>query len=305
MRPRDMAEYARLDNALTLYEAQFGTMPGLVSPVSRTVFLEQILESLHRVNYARRLATNQWHSCFADPADLRFDPLKAAVLRKNANEFLDACWLVFLATHFGKHRAGEWLLPRLVYGRLGQSPNWDWNAVSTDPVGFQAWISSSPAAIRAAGSTSGFGNHRRYESLENSGLVATTYVTWVHQMGPLLSPHSFSLQLGVPEQRDLFDQLYRAMRIHVLRFGRLATFDFLAMLGKLELVQIEPGLAYLSDASGPRKGALAVFGSGLRPTGLEERLARLDLHLSVGMQVLEDALCNWQKSPNTFVRFRG
>jgi len=27
--------------------------------------------------------------------------------------------------------------------------------------------------------------------------------------------------------------------------------------------------------------------------------------LNVGMQVLEDSLCNWQKSPRQFVHFRG
>ena len=31
----------------------------------------------------------------------------------------------------------------------------------------------------------------------------------------------------------------------------------------------------------------------------------LDLRLQVGMQVFEDALCNWQKSPVHFEHFRG
>jgi hypothetical protein len=34
-------------------------------------------------------------------------------------------------------------------------------------------------------------------------------------------------------------------------------------------------------------------------------LIELDADLKVGMQVLEDALCNWQKSPAHFERFRG
>jgi hypothetical protein len=38
---------------------------------------------------------------------------------------------------------------------------------------------------------------------------------------------------------------------------------------------------------------------------LEEWLVQLGAGLGVGMQVLEDALCNWQKSPVQFKRFRG
>jgi len=30
-----------------------------------------------------------------------------------------------------------------------------------------------------------------------------------------------------------------------------------------------------------------------------------ELQIPMGMQVLEDALCNWQKSPDLFVPFRG
>ena len=36
---------------------------------------------------------------------------------------------------------------------------------------------------------------------------------------------------------------------------------------------------------------------------LVELEAALGLHM--GMQILEDALCNWQKSPDVLVRFRG
>jgi hypothetical protein len=95
----------------------------------------------------------------------------------------------------------------------------------------------------------------------------------------------------------------------VKRFGRLATFDFLAMLGKLGVAPIEPGSAYLAEATGPLKGAkLLVFGdteAKADPQHLEEILDALDVELKVGKQVLEDALCNWQKTPERFVLFRG
>jgi hypothetical protein len=38
---------------------------------------------------------------------------------------------------------------------------------------------------------------------------------------------------------------------------------------------------------------------------LEDWLLELDATLGVGMQVMEDSLCNWQKSPIRFKHFRG
>jgi hypothetical protein len=51
----------------------------------------------------------------------------------------------------------------------------------------------------------------------------------------------------------LFDAAYDSLTIE--RFGRLAKFDFLALLGRLDLAPIAPGSAYLSGATGPLRGA--------------------------------------------------
>ena len=45
--------------------------------------------------------------------------------------------------------------------------------------------------------------------------------------------------------------------------------------------------------------------TSIGPADLDAWLIALDSDLDVGMQVLEDALCNWQKSPREFVPFRG
>ncbi|WP_241150495.1 hypothetical protein, partial [Pseudomonas viridiflava] len=63
------------------------------------------------------------------------------------------------------------------------------------------------------------------------------------------------------------------------------------------------------QATGPVKGARLLFGgktsAGISARELETKIQQLDSELGVGMQVIEDALCNWQKSPGRFVRFRG
>ena len=65
----------------------------------------------------------------------------------------------------------------------------------------------------------------------------------------------------------------------------------------------------MAEATGPIKGARLLFGgtttANMSAVILEQKIQTLDAALGVGMQVIEDALCNWQKSPGNFVRFRG
>ena len=92
----------------------------------------------------------------------------------------------------------------------------------------------------------------------------------------------------------------------VASFGRVARFDYLTMIGKLGIADISPGSTYLSGSTGPLLGARLLFGnSTLSHSVLNSYLNDLGMHINVGMQVLEDALCNWQKSPDVFKPFRG
>src|SRR5437773_11418448 len=53
-----------------------------------------------------------------------------------------------------------------------------------------------------------------------------------------------------------------------------------------------------------KRGACTT-GASLTSKSADAIMSRLGACLGVGMQVLEDALCNWQKSPDTFKPFRG
>src|SRR6202011_1828724 len=113
-----------------------------------------------------------------DPSNSDFDPLRAAVLRNRAGDIDDACWLVFLATHFGRHRSTSWNLVRAIYGSLGEAEMWDWEQASQDPGGLRKWVHQHRDELRAAGK---FGNHRKYESLRNdaqggTGAVLASYI---------------------------------------------------------------------------------------------------------------------------------
>jgi hypothetical protein len=167
-----------------------------------------------------------------------------------------------------------------------------------------AWLQQNKNQIGG-----GFGNHRKRESLNDAftGKTIESYVKWV---GPDRSHAKLVGELvrtGGNHPHSIFDHFYNSMRVH--RFGRLGKFDFLSLVGRLGLAPIKPGAAYLQGASGPLDGARLLFGgatnAALSEATLETYLQDLDAMLDVGMQVMEDSLCNWQKSPNQFVHFRG
>ena len=75
--------------------------------------------------------------------------------------------------------------------------------------------------------------------------------------------------------------------------------------GELGLARIEPGSTYMKGSTGPLRGARLLFGEHRNPADLDGWVVDLNAELNVGMQVLEDALCNWQKSPAKYKRYTG
>ncbi|GGC16243.1 hypothetical protein GCM10011325_48800 [Dyadobacter sediminis] len=232
------------------------------------------------------------------------------MLSRQVQNFNEAYWLAFLAVHFGKNKNTQWELVRNVYGGLGNSRIWTWDAVKNNFEEFSNWMEDHELELTRAGH---FGNHRKYESLKYSSRSGTvhvinSYLDWIGD--DHVSRFEGFVNQSPEDPRKIFDLLYRSMR-RVHRFGRTARFDYLTSIGKLNLVQIEPGRTYLQDATGPVRGSRLLFGgsstASISKPDLEELLNLLEakLNLPFGMQVLEDALCNWQKSPGTYEYFNG
>jgi hypothetical protein len=272
--------------------------------------VKQLLDSRRRVEFVKQLATKRHDAAVANPSSHRFDPLKAAVFRTSQGNVDDAVWLVFLAVHFGKNAKDGWELVRHVYERTGQPGLWDWQNVSTNLAGFRQWLASQNATL----SRFRFSNHRKYEGLDaysanGTGSIVASFIDWIATQG------SFNGLVRAAHRRvgqnptAVFDALYKEMR-QVHRFGRLAKFDFLTLLGKLGIAPIQPGSAYIRDnATGPYTGiCLLVTGNKQGPLTRRDAdtiYVQLGQALNVGMQELEDALCNWQKSPTHYRYFRG
>ena len=308
LRPRDRELAERIKTGLIDFERRARPLPGIREHDRRECLCEQLLESVHRVELVRVLRTRQISDRRADPHDGLFDPLKAAILQQRRRDFEEAFWLIFMFVHFGKHARGGWRYAREVYGRLGDNPIWSWKRTSNDPAGFRDWLAAHEAKIRRPGVPGGFGNHRKYETLDarspdGTGAVVESYVSWVVAAGSHRQLVGDAVRCAGDSPEAGFDKLYHSMRA-VARFGRLARFDYLAMLGKLELAPIKPGRPYLEGSSGPLHGARLLFGGEGAAASLEAAVVDLGHRLGLGMQVLEDALCNWNKSPCIFKPFR-
>lgn len=286
-------------------------LPGIRAIENKTALLEQLVESIRRVDYVGAIASRNISANRINPDSNYFDPIRAAVLNAQAGNFEEASWLVFLATHFGKASRTGWLLTKDVYGALGAGFNWTWPLVSTQPLNMSQWIANNHAELRSGGRR--FGNHRKYETLDPSksnstGEVIESYVNWVMQHGSHMNLFTNALAQSGGNPRVAFGILYKTMGA-VKRFGRTGKFDYLTMIAKVGISTIAADSTYMAEATGPLRGARLLFGgatsANISAAELEQKIQQLDAVLCVGMQVLEDALCNWQKSPGQFIKFRG
>lgn len=302
-----------LDSGLETFHRNNRPLLGILDACNRASFVEQLLESIHRVKFVHLIKTRDLDPNRANPHSDLFDPLKAAILQQRNGNFEEAFWLVFLFVHFGQNRRGGWRFAREVYGKLGQRPFWDWTRVSSRPKMFRKWLRSHDVKIRRDGVPGGFGNHRKYQSLDadsanGTGAAVETYVEWIKPPRTHLELVGEAMGKAKGDRYSAFDILFHSMS-RVASFGRTARFDYLTMLGKMNLAEIEPGSTYMHSSTGPLSGARLLFGgemdADLTAADLDSWLSELDNEIQVGMQVLEDALCNWQKSPAMFVPFRG
>ena len=293
---------------MRLYQDTKRSLPGINSSARCHALVEQIIESVRRVKYVHVIRGRPISERRTDPNDSLFDPLKASILFRQQGQLDEAYWMVFLFVCFGEHSRGGWQYARQVYGKLGGSEQWNWANTSAEPRAFSKWLHLHKHLIKNQSTPGGFGNHRKYQSLKaftkgGTGAAFETYVKWVGPPRTHRELFDQALQRADGDSRAAFDDLYQSMD-SIASFGRVAIFDYLTMVGKLGLAPIEPGSPYLQNSTGPLEGARLLFGKR-KSALLNDWSTELADELDVGMQVMEDALCNWQKSPEVFRPFRG
>jgi len=295
-----------LEGKLKKFALNKKPLPGLKSQAEVDALVLQFVASTRRIDYTSILQKRSIAPARMDPNSDLFDPERAAVAHAQAGRLDEAVWLTFLATHIGKRASDGWRRLRDVYSGLGVA-TWTWELVSESPEAFRDWLRQNRDLIGG-----GFGNHRKYESLDadspqGTGSVVESYVDWVGPERSHVTKFASLVQAAGNDPETIFDAFYSDFQVR--RFGRLGKFDFLALLGRLSLAPISPGSAYLDGATGPLRGARLLFGghraASLSAAVADEWVRELGGDLGLGMQVMEDAICNWQKSPDAFVHFKG
>lgn len=297
---------AHLERQLAKHRVDGKPLPGIPSQAELSALVAQMVDSVARINYVKRIAIRDISPTRLDPKNAHmFDPLRAAIQHMREGNEDEAFWLVFLFVHCGKNLTKGYSLLRMVYGAFNDKFVWTWEKFSKDPNLFSMWLHQHLDELTAQRKKFPFGNHRKYESLKHLDVTLTSYAEWV---GPSRSHRQLldaaKAKVGT-DPKELFNSLYYSMDA-VHRFGRTGKFDYLTMVGKIGLENIEPPSAYMIHGTGPVRGARLLFGGGaLSKRKLDELSVDLDKALGVGMQVIEDSLCNWQKSPAQYLAFRG
>lgn len=304
MWPSRNADHQRLVRELNAAIGPLG-MSGLPNAATVDTLALQFIASLRREDYYRHVQAKPILAYRADPNHPSFDAERAVAYHVQQGNIDEAGWLIFLMTHFARRPDTGWLRLQDVYGRLGAGL-WDWQTVTADPQAFYDWISANWSSVRGA-----FGNHRKYESMRptaNRSLMRAVadYLEWIGPAGHKVF-FARSVRVAGNSPHTIFDHLFRDLKI--ASFGRLAKFDYLTLIARYGIVPMAPGSAYLDGATGPSRGAKLLFDGNPTSTTssrvLQDKLNTLGARLNIGMEVMEDALCNWQKSPQRFIHYKG
>lgn len=246
---------------------------------------DRFVEFLQRSIRHREMELQQWASLDAN------DIISLIIAARDAGERDEAIWRTFLAAHFGRPSAtpkteNQVESASMLLCGFGTTPKWLWKQVRKNRESLRKWLYHHADRLHSLS----FGNHRKYESQQPSLLwkVIESFIDLADEYGGPMA--LFALD---GNEDDPFHTLYRRLtKLH--RFGRTGQFDFLVLLFDMGLMLAEPVSCYLRGATGPKQGALRLWGK--RGIGELERLAaEIAEKCGVSPVVVEDALCNWQK----------
>jgi hypothetical protein len=307
-RIKDHQEHQKFIALLATFGGNGFQTVGLSSDARRQALAAQFVDSVRRIKYLNHRAATAKSPALYTPYSGSFEPLGGAVALHRVGRIDDAYWLLYLATHFGKHKSDGWNLAEDFYGRFGQGGVWDWAAVSQNALAVSNWLVTVYPQVTTAGRSRRFGNHRKFETLKpgpkGTGHAVASYVQWISHFGSHQAVIGAAQGIVGQNPQDVFAWLFRELD-QVSKLGRLGKFDLLCNLSNLMIAPIYPDSAHIRGSTGPLAGAKLLFGAGLSINQLEDACIALSQHLDVSPQAVEDALCNWQKSPSKYVYFRG
>ncbi len=282
-----------LANDITEYLTNEGLSYGL-SRISYEVLAMQIIESMKRVKYFNAVSNRDIDTRRLDPQDTIFDPVRAILYLKDRN-YDEACWLTFLLVYTAENYQSNWNFLRQLYSGVDEKLTWEVASNNT-----QILPRLADNLINSQNKPK-FGNHAKFKTLRDIPRVLEDYINFVKVNG---GHYNLFINNSLEDPKEHFRMLFPVIRRNIHSFGRLSTFDYLSMLSKTGLVKVEADNCHIVGSTGPKDGAKLIFGS-FSDKQLDSYAMGLADHLEIGYQEMEDALCNWQKSPNVFYTYKG
>lgn len=258
----------------------------------------QTYDSIRRIEVYK---TYKKRAEYADSKNLpyHFNTNPLVLAQRPSISKLSKLWFLYLATYFGKSRASNWVL----FKRSAFSESMELILVEEILRNRNLYFTELQKNDFFLGSQ--FSNHRKYSKkslLGDKGFIHSANY-FLDQIG----------QFNFSESTN-FDIAYnRAQKIPL--FGRMASFDYICSLCKCNLQVDQPTSMYLKYSTGPQSG----FKYLLKLYGLESpdkevviqtgdeilEWFRENTEIYLVAQVLEDAICNWQKEPQAQIRYFG
>jgi hypothetical protein len=226
------------------------------------------------------------------PGDSGWDARLEIIRLANARDKEESTWLAFLCILIGEQDDTDpWRYVGRLYSGLGEGQSLTWKWVSTDPSRVGRLFELQRSEARSLK----FANHRKFESQLSIPSVIASYASVVQSHG---GSQVAWLGSGSEMPTSRFTRLLSQIR-EIKRFGRLAAYDFLVLLGSLGIYPLEPERLYLDGSTGPIAGARLLTSDYISGAALlDVRTCQLAETLGVSLRAMEDALCNWQKDAN-------
>ncbi len=260
----------------------------------------QLIDSIEQEAAIKALLESNIREQCCNPKWEEFNPIKAVIYLKD-KDYEEACWLSFLLIYTNDSEQTDWAFMRKLYGGVGLNLNTalTWQQVNKSFDQRMALLEELSSSLALSNPKPKFGHHRAYESLSHLPIAFSSYIDFINEQGG----HQVLFRPKVPvlDKTAYFQQLYALIRKNVYRFGRLSTFEYLCLLGKMDLADVEPDSCYIAEASGPKRGAKLLFGV-LDDAKLDDHAIGLADYLNVGYQEMEAAICHWQKSPDRYIQ---
>lgn len=207
-------------------------------------------------------------------------------------------WVLYLATYFGKSDKSNWELFKRASFREDKSLI-GFKEIQSDPNAFFDYLSSIDFFNGCD-----YSNHRKFTAKHLDG-----------PKGVFRSMKYVIENINVYSQGKIFEfEDMNKLALKIPNFGRLAAFDFTSTLVKCYCNVNEPKSMYAEDSSGPLNGLRLILKKTNNETSVKAQIQlSYDLmewfskNSSIFMlgQVLEDAVCNWQKNTIVYKRYTG